>query len=468
MEGFDEKPRKESSEIFDKGLGNKATYGGVEEELLRFEFSNTLNSLKFAPLSQTQHSYLKAAMDSWLNVAEGGKRGGKNVVNTLAFALLLETHPDKLHFAGGVSSSAARINIIDCNGLGLLYYYRGRCKEGYYKGRQALFLETKTGPKVVLTAGGGRDGDRRYIKGFSFGMAYITEVNECHPSFISEVFDRTLASKDRRIFHDLNPKSARHFYYRDFLTFHEERQKESSNYGFNYGHFTIFDNLSLSSETVKAVCQTYDKTSVWYQRDILGKRIQASGLVYDMFCYTNCVVKEAPKACSKFYVACDYGTQNPTVFGLWGLSDGIWYLLSEYRFSGREESRQKTDREFCDDYFAFTRGYHISAVIVDPSAASFIAELSSRGVPVKRAKNEVLSGIRLTGSLLKEGRIKIVDGCRWTIEEFESYSWDYNKAEAGFDVPLKENDHFMDSVRYFCMEVLGGKMARVVGWFEAM
>jgi len=399
-------------------------------------------------------------MSSWLNVAEGGKRGGKNVVNTLAFALLLERHPDKLHFVGGVSGSAARINVIDCNGFGLLYYFRGRCREGYYKGRQALFLDTLTGPKIVLSAGGGRDGDVRFIKGFSFGMAYITEANECHPHFIAEVFDRTLASSERRVFHDLNPKSAGHFYYKDFLDFHERRQEERSDYGFNYGHFTVFDNLSVSSDILEEVLSSYDQTSVWYKRDILGQRVQASGLIYDMFSYEDTVVKAAPAQCSKFYVSCDYGTQNPTVFCLWGFCGGIWYLLKEYSYSGRKEQRQKTDKEFCDDYFAFTRGYHIKGLIVDPSAASFIAELLGRGVPVIKARNDVITGIRLCGSLLREGRVKVLESCLGVIGEFEAYSWDYQKP--GQDVPIKENDHFMDALRYFCMEVLSGKVVKVI------
>ena len=40
-------------------------------------------------------------------LAEGGKRGGKNVINTLAFCTRLETHPNRLHLIAGVSTATA-------------------------------------------------------------------------------------------------------------------------------------------------------------------------------------------------------------------------------------------------------------------------------------------------------------------------------------------------------------------------
>lgn len=45
-------------------------------------------------------------------------------------------------------------------------------------------------------------------------------------------------------------------------------------------------------------------------------------------------------------------------------------------------------------------GTRIKAMIVDPSAASFIAELRKRGYKVIKANNDVLDGIRLVGMLL--------------------------------------------------------------------
>ena len=240
-----------------------------------------------APLSQRQHEYFIECFKGWFNVAEGGKRGGKNVLQTLIFCSMLEVHPNKIHLVAGVSNATAKLNILDCDGYGLLNYFEGRCREGKYKDRDCVYVQTKTGEKVVLVSGGGKDGDEKLIKGNTYGMAYVTEANECHPKFLKEVFDRTLSSSDRKIFHDLNPKEEEHWYYTDILKFHETQQEKNSNYGYNYGHFTLLDNMSLSCEKIRKVLGTYDKGSVWYKRDIAGERAVADGIIFRRFAENN-------------------------------------------------------------------------------------------------------------------------------------------------------------------------------------
>lgn len=251
--------------------------------------SKAIKFNKPAPLSQNQLDYLKRSMNSWLNIAEGGKRGGKNVLQTLAFCIALETHKDRLHLVSGVSVATALLNVIDCDGYGVTNFYSGRCKYGKFNERNCLYVNTKTGEKIILISGGGKLGDEKAIKGQTFGMAYITEVNECHQVFVKEVFDRTLSSSDRKVFHDLNPKSPDNWYYTDVLDVHKRNNEIYENYGFNYGHFTIADNYSISDEKLNNILRTYDKNSIWYKRDILGERIATEGLIYQQFAENNSV-----------------------------------------------------------------------------------------------------------------------------------------------------------------------------------
>lgn len=191
-----------------------------------------------APFSQNQMRFFWNCFDHWFNVAEGGKRGGKNVLITMAYCTILEKHPSRIHLIAGVSTATARLNILDCDGFGLKNYFEGRCREGTYQNRDCLYIQTATGEKVVLVSGGGKAGDEKLIKGNTYGTAYITEANECSESFIKEVFDRTLSSPDRKVFHDLNPKAEGHWYYENILNLHEKKQNENPEYGFNYGHMT--------------------------------------------------------------------------------------------------------------------------------------------------------------------------------------------------------------------------------------
>lgn len=370
----------------------------------------------------------------------------------MAYCTILEKHPSRIHLIAGVSTATARLNILDCDGFGLLNFFEGHCRTGQYQNRDCLYIDTPTGEKVVLISGGGKAGDEKLIKGNTYGTAYITEANECSEAFIQEVFDRTISSPERKVFHDLNPKAEGHWYYKDILNFHEMRQRQNPDYGYNYGHFTIADNLSLSGDQLKAVLSTYDKKSLWYARDILGLRRSADGLIYDMFSLDeHTYTEEIPslRYGTQRTISCDYGTTNDCVF-LDVYDDGdIIRVDREYRWASRQEHRQKTDKEYADDLIEFM-GDPECTVLVDPSAASFIAELRSRGVYVRDAENDVLNGIRRVSQLFHMKRLQINRGCTGLIDELGVYTWDDKAAARGEEKPVKERDHGADSLRYFC------------------
>ena len=88
-------------------------------------------------------------------------------------------------------------------------------------------------------------------------------------------------------------------------------------------------------------------------------------------------------------------------------------------------------------------------MIVDPSAASFIAELRRRGVYVIPAENEVLDGIRKTGSLFHRRKILVSEACAGLLDELGTYLWDEKAGQRGDEKPLKERDHGPDALRYY-------------------
>lgn len=262
-----------------------------------------------APLTQNQKAYLDRSLESWLNVAEGGKRGGKNVLSVLAWGISLDEHPDKMHLASGVSIATAKLNILDCDGFGLLNYFDGRCRLGEYLGRTCLHVGSRVGEKMIMISGGGKEGDERLIKGNTYGTAYVTEANECSKTFVLEVNDRTLTSSRRQIFHDLNPKAPKHWYYEDFLNDYIAQQKKNPASGINYGHFTIADNLSISDEQLRTVLRSYpNKTGVWYRRDIRGERCITEGAIYQAFAQLHKELRvEKPADIVEINVGVDFG-----------------------------------------------------------------------------------------------------------------------------------------------------------------
>lgn len=412
-----------------------------------------------APFSENQMRFFWDCFDHWFNVAEGGKRGGKNVLITMAYCTILEKHPSRIHLIAGVSTATARLNILDCDGFGLKNYFEGRCREGVYQNRDCLYIQTATGEKVVLISGGGKAGDEKLIKGNTYGTAYITEANECSKIFIQEVFDRTLSSPDRKIFHDLNPKAEAHWYYQDVLNFHEEKLKANPKYGLNYGHFTIADNMSISDDQLRAVLSTYDRKSVWYARDILGQRKMAEGLVYPMFSMEKHVVKGVIPYSSRhrYYVSIDYGTVNPFAAGLWDFDPVSHKVIMIRELYYRGGSANRTDNE---GYYRLLKkligDIKIEYIIIDPSASSMIETIEKYAEwLVVRADNDVLNGIQDVTKYLNMGLLLFHESCKETFKEFDQYSWD---EESGEDAVIKEFDHSMDMIRYFCRTALRAEL----------
>lgn len=412
-----------------------------------------------APFSENQMRFFWDCFDHWFNVAEGGKRGGKNVLITMAYCTILEKHPSRIHLIAGVSTATARLNILDCDGFGLKNYFEGRCREGVYQNRDCLYIQTATGEKVVLISGGGKAGDEKLIKGNTYGTAYITEANECSKIFIQEVFDRTLSSPDRKIFHDLNPKAEAHWYYQDVLNFHEEKLKANPKYGLNYGHFTIADNMSISDDQLRAVLSTYDRKSVWYARDILGQRKMAEGLVYPMFSMEKHVVKGVIPYSSRhrYYVSIDYGTVNPFAAGLWDFDPVSHKAIMIRELYYRGGSANRTDNE---GYYRLLKkligDIKIEYIIIDPSASSMIETIEKYAEwLVVRADNDVLNGIQDVTKFLNMGLLLFHESCKETFKEFDQYSWD---EESGEDTVIKEFDHSMDMIRYFCRTALRAEL----------
>ena len=159
---------------------------------------------------------------------------------------------------------------------------------------------------------------------------------------------------------------------------------------------------------------------------------------------------------TKYYVSIDYGTLNPFSMGLWGFCKGTWYRIKEYYYDGRAERNQKTDAEYYSDLDEFIGNLPVTAVIIDPSAASFITEIRKKGkYIVKKARNDVLDGIRFTSTCIQRHKIMFNDCCGSTFKEFSSYVWDTEKSKkTGIDTVLKQNDHAMDDIRYFCFTIL--------------
>lgn len=412
-----------------------------------------MRTRKYKPIFSEKHlAYIRACRENMYNIAEGAIRAGKTVDNVFAFCTELETCPDKIHLASASTMPTAKLNIGDCNGLGIEAQFRGRCSWGKYKDNDCLKVQTKTGLKIVIFAGAGKADSYKRIRGNSYGMWIATEINLHHDDFIKEAFNRTAAARMRKFFWDLNPSAPGAMIYEKYIDKYREKQaKGEMPGGVNYDLFLLTDNKTISEQRQKEIIAQYDENSIWYKRDILGQRCAAEGLIYPG--YMDSLIKPFKQEWQEYIMSCDYGTQNAFAALMWARNGNTWYLIGEYRYSGREERHQKTDDDYVRDLEGFVeripqahrRGL---LTIIDPSAASFIAAIrrSRYGFRVRKADNDVKAGIQDTAVCIQRGTIRIFDTNRETIKELEGYVWENKQDE---DKPVKVNDHMMDAMRYF-------------------
>ena len=293
--------------------------------------------------------------------------------------------------------------------------------------RSDKLLEVRRGATTnYFEVFGGRDESSfALIQGRTLAGVFLDEVVLMPQSFVNQALARCSVD-GAKLWFSCNPGSPQHWFYTEWIKKAKERNALCL-------HFTMRDNPSLSESTLARYEGMY--SGVFYQRYILGKWVLAEGLVYD-FGEDN-ITDEIPEH-GEYYMSIDYGTQNPFSCGLWCVVGDSATRIAEYYYCGRNEQTQKTDEEYCDEVEKLAKGYKVKRVVVDPSAASFIASLRKRGFYVTKANNDVLDGIRRVSGYLKNGKLKIHRSCGHTVEEFGLYRWD---DKSGEDKVVKENDH---------------------------
>ncbi len=289
---------------------------------------------------------------------------------------------------------------------------------------------------------GGRDeSSASLIQGMTLGGVMLDEVALMPRSFVEQALARC-SLENAKFFFNCNPEHPYHWFYTEWIKKHKEKNML-------YLHFTMEDNPSLSDTVKNRYKSLY--SGAFYERFVEGKWVTADGLVYPMFDYSR-HVKKCDGLISEYYLSCDYGTVNPFSLGLWGKCYESWYRIDEYYHSSRDKGVQLTDEEYYKALETLAGDRNIRALIIDPSAASFIQTVKRHNkYKVIKADNNVLSGINRVCQALKNDKIFFSPDCTDLIREFSVYRWDNGIKK---DAPKKENDHAMDDMRYFVSTVL--------------
>ena len=372
-------------------------------------------------------------------ICDGAVRSGKTLSMSLGFVLWASYSFNGGSFAiCGKTVTSLRRNVITPL-LPILRSYGFICIEKVSRSYIDLTFLGNTNRFYLF--GGKDEGSASLIQGMTLSGVFLDEAALMPRSFVEQALARCSVSGSKMWF-NCNPDNPAHWFYNEWIK--KAKEKHAL-----YVHFTMDDNPSLSESLKERYKRLYSGT--FYERFVLGKWTASQGVVYPMFSEKKHVYS-GDMQCEKYVISCDYGTVNPSSFGLWGLSDGVWYRLKEYYYSSKREGISRTDEEHYTALEQLAGDRDISKIIVDPSAASFIECIRRHGrFRVVKAENDVISGIRNVSTALGENRLRFHESCRDIIREFHLYSWN---EKSGTDVPIKENDHAMDDMRYFVADIM--------------
>lgn len=198
----------------------------------------------------------------------------------------------------------------------------------------------------------------------------------------------------------------------------------------------------------------------------LGEAVGIDEVIYYMFDEKKHVkeaTEEQIKNIAIIGVGIDYGQMNATTYQAFGLSfiDKHIYGLDEYYYSGRDTMKQKSPSEYARDFKTFVEeiykltGKHVSFAVIDPSARGLAEEIKrvNPGIKIISADNTVALGIQRMSKLLSYEVISYSPKQKHLQEEMYVYSYNKDMLDKGKEVPIKENDHCSDAVRYFVMEI---------------
>lgn len=369
------------------------------------------------PLTKKQKEYLLNCNRRW-NIKTGATGSGKSFVD-MAYTIpkrIISSHGEGLIVLIGNTRSTLERNILEpMRGI-----YPGLV--GNIRADNTLYMFGKK----VYALGADQKNRVSKIQGATFEYVYGDEIT----TWSEEVFQMLksrLRCEHSHFDGTCNPDTPLHWF-KKFL------DSDADIYQQNY----VIDDGVLPADTVRELKKEYAGT-VYYKRYIEGLWAVAEGIIYPH--YEDVILEPVEAPVSAYCVSMDYGTQNAFAALLWANRGGIWCAEKEYYYSGREQGWQKTDQEYLDDMLVFAQGLPAGKidVIIDPSAASFIALLkrSGRFRPIP-ANNDVANGIRETNTAMAMGKIRISPECVNWKKEAEGYVWDNTSVE---DRPVKMNDH---------------------------
>lgn len=387
--------------------------------------------------------------DAWINIAEGSVRSGKTITCSVRWLTFVLSSPHDEFLMSGKTIATLERNVLKSffkmlNNEGISYHH-----DRY---RNILIIGPETVNKTIYLMGFNDEGATDIVAGMTVGGWYGDEVTRNPKSTVEMAISRC-SLPGAKMFLNMNPASPYHFLYTDYIN-----NKELIESGtVKVWKFLLEDNLNLPKQYVEELIRVNKKNPLFYKRNILGQWVLAEGAIYDMFNEDLHVFSKAPRI-DEINICCDYGVSTVTTFGVMGIHKDThhgnsYYLLEETYYDAEQMGVAQSDSERVDDLVKLQEKYHLNknnTIFLPHDAASLKAEAKKDKrikMKVKTHTPDTYEEITSIQNLFATNRFKIHEGCKNSISQTQSYSWDIKAQQRGEDKPLKDNDHCPDMWR---------------------
>ena len=277
------------------------------------------------------------------------------------------------------------------------------------------------------------------IQGSTLALAYVDEATNI-PHAFWKMLESRLRVPGAKLLATCNPDGPAHWLKKEYI---DKKELDLASW-----QFCLEDNPTLDEAYKQQLKASY--SGLWYKRYIQGEWALAHGAIYDGYDEDNEFINPFPSA-NYYIVGIDYGTTNATAAVLCAVTPNKWPQIrveAEYYYDSAVKGRSKSDVELVRDIKDFIGYKDVSAIYIDPAAASLKVALRQADLPVVDANNDVVPGIRTVGTYISGKNIVIHKSCKILREHIQSYAWDPKAADRGEDKPIKHNDHILDALRY--------------------
>lgn len=270
------------------------------------------------------------------------------------------------------------------------------------------------------------------LRGQAFDLIVIDEIAMMRNFQLmwQEVIRPTLTDTKGEGLFISTPKGFNHFY--DLFN---QEHKDTDYKSF---HFTSYDNPHLPFEELEKAKKeiTEDRFAQEYMADFR----KTQGLVYKEFDRVKHVYNEFSGMETDRFSPIDWGWTNPAASYLIVKDQDRNYWINNEFYKTNQTTSQIIE---------YVKSLRPSKVYPDIAEPDRNEEARRAGLNVRDVSKDIEAGINSIRELFKQNRLHIHSSCVNLISELETYSYPDKKPDKNEpEIPIKENDHALDAIRY--------------------